>query len=357
MNLRLSPPADKLPQGPSSLWADALRRLADNRLALAGFAYILFVSILCYLGPLFYAHSPDDQVLALDASLPFASVDLVEVRFDQAKATPDEVTTLEDFVDVYALQPDQDLAALAAGQQTEINGVFFTQIHRFHLLGTDTKGRDILARIMRGGRVSIGVGLLATATALLIGVSVGSISGYFGGRIDAFLMRAVDILYALPFFIFVVLLMILFEDFEYKILLVFLAIGAVEWLTMARIVRGQVMHLKQQDFVAAALATGVPTRKIISRHLLPNLLGPVIVYATLMVPAVMLLESVLSFLGLGMQASMASWGTLIKEGQESSRSAPWVLVAPSLFFSATLFAMNFLGDGLRDALDAKSASN
>ncbi len=358
MNLRrLSPSPEQLPDAPISLWRHAVRRLADNRLALGGLAYIAFVSILCYFGPLFYPHAPDDQALALDSTLPFASVDLVEVRYDERKATPDEVTTLEDFTDVFALDPARDLAELESNGASEINGVFFRKIHRFHLLGTDTKGRDLLARIMRGGRISIGVGLLATLTALVIGVTVGAVSGYLGGRIDAFLMRLVDILYALPFFIFVVLLMLLFEDFEYKILLVFLAIGAVEWLTMARIVRGQVLHLKEQEFVAAARATGVPQRVILYRHLLPNLLGPVIVYATLMVPAVMLLESILSFLGLGMQASMASWGTLIQEGQEVSRSAPWVLIAPSLFFSATLFAMNFLGDGLRDALDVKSASD
>lgn len=354
---RLSPKLEVPPEEPRSPWRDALRRLLDNRLALMGLGFFVFITLFCFAGPIVYPYSPDAQVLALEGTLPFTKAELVEVRFDEDKATPDEVTTLEDFAEVYALDPERDLAALATGRPQIINGIHFTPTSRFHLLGTDSKGRDLLARIMRGGRVSLGVGFLATTTALIIGVAYGSVSGYFGGRLDAFMMRFVDILYALPFLIFVILLMILFEGFEYKILLVFLAIGAVEWLTMARIVRGQVIHLKEQDFITAARATGVSTYSIISKHIAPNLLGPVVVYATLLVPAVMLLESVLSFLGLGAQANMASWGSLIKEGQESMRSSPWQLIAPSIFFSATLFAMNFLGDGLRDALDVKSAKD
>lgn len=356
MNLfRLSPNID--PNAPRSLTNDALHRLSENRFAMGGLAYFIFIIGLCFLGPIFYSHSPDSQVLALDATLPLTSVDLIEVRFDADKPTPDEVTTLDDFADIYALNAQADIANLQTNARIEVNGIDFRLIHRFHLLGTDTKGRDLLARIMRGGRISLGVGFLATLTALLIGVSYGAISGYIGGKLDAFMMRIVDILYALPFLIFVILLMVAFEGFKYKILLVFIAIGAVEWLTMARIVRGQVMHLKEQEFVLAAKATGVSTFSIIKRHLAPNLMGAVIVYATLLVPAVILLESILSFLGLGMQASMASWGTLIQEGQESMNSAPWQLVAPSLFFSATLFSMNFLGDGLRDALDVKAAKD
>ncbi len=355
--MRLSPKLEIDPAAPSSLWSDALRRLLDNRLAMGGLAFFAFITLFCYLGPIVYRLDPEAQVLALDSTLPFHTAHLVEVRFDPSKATPDEVTTLEDFAAVYALNPEAELAALATGEPLEINGMLFTPLTRFHVFGTDSKGRDMLARIMSGGRISLGVGFLATATALLIGVAYGSISGYFGGRLDAFMMRFVDILYALPFLIFVILLMVLFEDFEHKILLVFLAIGAVEWLTMARIVRGQVMHLKEQEFVMAAKATGVRTASIIVKHIAPNLLGPVVVYATLLIPAVMLLESVLSFLGLGTQANAASWGSLIREGQQAMRSAPWQLIAPSLFFSATLFAMNFLGDGLRDALDVKSAKD
>ncbi len=341
-------------EAPQSPWTDAWRRMLDNRLALCGLGFFVFVTALCYLGPILYKLSPDAQVLALESTLPFTRANLVEVRFDEEKTSPDEVTTLEDFAEVYALDPEVDLETLAKNGALEIKGVFFQTISRFHLLGTDSKGRDILARIMRGGRISLGVAFLATLTALIIGVNYGLVSGYFGGRLDAFMMRFVDILYALPFLILVILLMVLFDGFHLKILLIFIAIGAVEWLTMARITRGQVMHLKEQEFVTAARATGVSTFSILTKHIAPNLLGPVIVYSTLLVPAVMLLESTLSFLGLGMQANMASWGTLIKEGQQSMRSAPWQLIAPSLFFSATLFAMNFLGDGLRDALDVKS---
>lgn len=350
---RLRPKLD--PQAPTSLTRDAMRRLAENRLAMLSLGFFVFMTALCYLGPLLYRLDPDAQVLALDGALPFARVELVEVRFDAGKATPDEVTTLEDFAEVYATDPVSDIARLQREGALEIDGVHFRGFARFHVLGADSKGRDLLARLMRGGRISLGVGFLATFTALVIGVGYGAVSGYVGGRVDALMMRFVDILYALPFLIFVILLMVLFEDFEYKILLVFLAIGAVEWLTMARIARGEVRHLKEQDFVAAARATGVSTKSIIARHLAPNLLGPVVVYATLLVPATMLLESILSFLGLGLQANVASWGTLIHEGQEAMLSAPWQLIAPSLFFSATLFSLNFLGDGLRDALDARGA--
>lgn len=342
------------PVAPSSLWNDAFHRLSENRLALAGLGFFLFVSVLCYLGPLLYHHDPDSQVLALEDTLPFTRVALLEVRYDASKPTPDEVTTLADFEDVYALTPKTDLQRILAQGRATVNGIDFTLIERFHPLGTDDRGRDLLARIMRGGRVSIGVGFLATLTALIIGVAYGSISGYLGGRIDAFMMRSVDILYALPFFIFVVLLMVLFEGFQHKILLVFVAIGVVEWLTMARIARGQVVALKEQEFVIAAQAIGVRPWKIITRHIAPNLLGTVVVYATLLVPSVILLESTLSFLGLGMEAKVASWGTLIHEGQKAMSTAPWTLIAPSLFFSGTLFALNVLGDGLRDALDVKS---
>ncbi|MBC2604511.1 ABC transporter permease [Pelagicoccus albus] len=355
--MTLSPKLAAEQEAPRSLWVDAFRRLLDNRLALFGLGFFVFISVLCYLGPIVYRLSPDSQVLALESTLPFTKVSLVEVRFDADKATPDEVTTLEDFADVYAINPETDVLQIAKKGTLNLNGIRFDKVERFHIMGTDSKGRDILARIMRGGRISLGVAFLATMTALVIGVNYGLVSGYFGGRVDALMMRFVDILYALPFLIFVILLMILFDGFRFKILLVFMAIGAVEWLTMARIVRGQVLHLKEQEFILAARATGVRTFSILTKHLAPNLIGPVIVYSTLLIPAVMLLESTLSFLGLGMGASMASWGTLIKDGQESMRSAPWELIAPSIFFSATLFAMNFLGDGLRDALDVKSAKD
>lgn len=222
-----------------------------------------------------------------------------------------------------------------------------------HWLGTDPLGRDMLTRILHGGRVSLEVGLLATAVAAIIGVFYGMVSGLAGGRTDAAMMRIVDILYAFPFINFVILLMaIVGREFW----LIFVAIGAVEWLTMARVVRGQVLALKNLEFIIAARACGAGFWHIVWRHLLPNVLGPIIIYASLTVPGVMLLEAALSFLGLGIQPPDASWGVLIQEGARSMESYPWLLLYPGIFFSTTLLALNLLGDGLRDAFDPKSMS-
>ena len=219
-----------------------------------------------------------------------------------------------------------------------------------HWFGTDELGRDILVRTLMGGRISIGVGFAATTVALFIGTIYGMIAGFYGGRVETIMMRIIDTLYALPFTIIVILLTVLLGR---SILLIFLAIGAVEWLTMARIVRGQTKALKEQTFIEAAVVCGVPTKRILIRHILPNLLSPVIVFATLTIPAVILLESVISFLGLGVQAPMSSWGILINEGAVKLDIYPWMLIFPALLFSLTIFALNFLGDGLRDALDPK----
>jgi len=221
-----------------------------------------------------------------------------------------------------------------------------------HLFGTDNLGRDLFTRATYGGRISLAVGLLATIVSLIIGVTYGMTAGYAGSKTDAWMMRSVDVLYSLPFTIFVILLMVLFGR---NFLLLFLAIGAVEWLTMARITRAQTINLKKTEFIEAARALGYSHWRILFRHLLPNLVGPIIVYATLTVPSVMLLEAVLSFLGLGVQAPLSSWGSLIKEGADKMDAAPWLLFFPGIFFCMTLFALNFLGDGLRDALDPKSS--
>ena len=223
-----------------------------------------------------------------------------------------------------------------------------------HWLGTDIFGRDLLTQIMYGGRVSLAVGFLATGVALLIGVTWGAVAGYAGGRVDNVMMRLVDIFYALPFMIFIVLLMVVFGR---NMLLLFLAIGAVEWLTMARIMRSQVQALRQREFVEAAVSLGLSPSVIIRRHLIPNALGPIIVYTTLTIPSVMLLEAFLSFLGLGVQPPQTSWGLLISFGAETMEEYPWLLMYPGLILTLTLFSLNFLGDGLRDALDVRGAKD
>ncbi len=219
-----------------------------------------------------------------------------------------------------------------------------------HWFGTDGNGRDLFVRTFHGGRISLMVGLLATLVSLVIGVTYGAIAGYVGGRTDDLMMRIVDIIYALPFMFFVIILMVVFGR---HIFLIFVAIGAVEWLTMARIVRGQTLSLKNREFVMAARAAGATDAHIIRRHIVPNLMGPVIVYMTLTIPQVILIESLLSFLGLGVQEPLTSWGVLISEGAETMEAAPWMLVFPSIFLALTLFCFNFIGDGLRDALDPR----
>ena len=280
----------------SSPWRDAWRRLRRNRLAVAGGTLLALLTLACIAGPWVSAHGYADQNL------------------DNTFAPPGAA----------------------------------------HWLGTDQLGRDLLVRVLYGGRISLGVGLCATVVALTIGVAYGAIAGWIGGRTDVVMMRLVDIIYALPFTIFVILLMVFFGR---NIVLLFVAIGAVEWLTMARIVRGQVMSLKKMEFIEAARALGYGNRRIVFRHLLPNALGPIIVYATLTIPAVMLLEAFLSFLGLGVQPPMSSWGTLIKDGAEKMEEYWWLLVFPGALFSLTLFSLNFLGDGLRDALDVRAAKD
>jgi oligopeptide transport system permease protein len=222
-----------------------------------------------------------------------------------------------------------------------------------HPMGTDRQGRDLLGLVLQGGQISLMVGIIATLVSIVIGVSYGAISGYLGGRVDSVMMRAVDVLYAIPYLILVIVLLSMFKSQTARgqVILLFVALGTVSWLTMARIVRGQVLSLKNQEFVLAARATGVSTSRIIFRHLVPNTLGPVIVYATLTIPSVMLTESFLSFLGFGVQPPIASWGSLAAEGIQNIGIFPWQLVCPGVTMALTLLSLNFLGDGLRDALD------
>ena len=289
-------PMDVIHEEGSSLWRDAWIKLSKNYLALLGLAVLVLLVVISLLTPWIAPYSYSAQNLDLGATAP-------------------------------SLQ---------------------------HWLGTDVFGRDMLTRIMYGGRISLMVGFVATGVALVIGILWGAVAGFYGGRIDALMMRIVDILYALPFMIFIVLLMVVFGR---NILLLFLAIGAVEWLTMARIVRGQVMSLRHQEFVEAANSLGLSQWIIIRRHIIPNTLGPVIVYTTLTIPSVMLLEAFLSFLGLGIQPPESSWGLLISYGVETMEEYPWLLVFPGIALSLTLFALNFLGDGLRDALDPRTSKD
>ena len=302
-----------------SLWVGAWHRLRKNKMALAGGVFILLLSGLSFMGPFFLEGDYYTN------------------------------TTLGD-----KLEPPGD----------------------DYPLGADHLGRDQLGRIIKGGQISLLVGLVATFVSLTIGIGYGTISGYFGGKVDSVMMRLVDILYSLPFVIFVILLMVFAKDLgdsidawfaargsefsisgQWNMLLLFVAIGAVEWLTMARIVRGQVMSLRRQEFIEACISLGLPTRRIIFRHMVPNILGPVIVYTTLTIPAVMLLEAFLSFLGLGVQPPTPSWGLLIKDGADRMREAWWMLVFPGILFATTLFSFNFVGDGLRDALDPKTSKD
>lgn len=220
----------------------------------------------------------------------------------------------------------------------------------WHIFGTDAQGRDLLARTLVGLGVSLMVGIVATIVSLVIGVTWGATAGFVGGRTDQLMMRFVDILYSLPFIFFVIILMVVFGR---NIFLIFVAIGAVEWLTMARIVRGQTIALRKMEFVEAAEAAGVSRWMIIRRHIIPNVLGPVVVYVTLLIPVVVLAESFLSFLGLGVQEPLTSLGRLIAAGAQDMEVAPWTLIVPAVTMMITLFCLNFIGDGLRDAIDPK----
>jgi oligopeptide transport system permease protein len=288
--------ADDESGGGVSLWRDAYYRLMKNKMAVIGGLFIIFEIVICVITPWIVPYGFDVQNLELTLAPPSAA----------------------------------------------------------HWLGTDSLGRDLFTRLLYGGRISMMVGFLASIVSVIVGVVYGAISGFIGGKLDNVMMRIVDVLYALPFVFLVIILMVYFGR---NIVLLFIALGFTQWLTMARIVRGQVISLKEKEFIEAARSMGITSWAIIYRHLIPNTLGPVIVYLTLTVPSVILDEAFLSFLGLGVQAPMASWGTLISNGVEVMEIAPWALLFPAITLSVTLFSLNFLGDGLRDALDPKGAKD
>jgi oligopeptide transport system permease protein len=340
----------------SSLWHDAWLRLRKNKVAVFGALTLIVVGLACFAGPWLSPYGYEEQNLDLRASPPFARV--VAVYRPDNLSAPVSWSHLERLRDERefgsAAEAAPLLEKLRAGESVAFRDRVYRRSGELHILGTDTLGRDLLVRMLYGGRVSIGVGLAATIVALTIGVIYGATAGYAGGKLDSAMMRFVDIIYSLPFTIFVILLMVFFGR---DIYLLFVAIGAVEWLTMARIVRGQVMSIKRMEYIEAARSLGLSNPRIVLRHILPNVLGPVIVYTTLTIPNVMLIEAFLSFLGLGVQPPMSSWGLLIKDGAEKMEEFSWLLIYPGVVFSLTLFSLNFLGDGLRDALDVRSSKD
>jgi oligopeptide transport system permease protein len=303
----------------TSLWQDAWKRLLRNKLAVFGLIVVAFVAVLVFIGP------PIWEALTGNT-------------FDFQDKT------------------------LTTSQSPSFR----------HPMGTDDSGRDLFARVMQGGRISLMVGIISTIVSLIVGVSYGAIAGYSGGKIDNLMMRIVDVIYSIPYILVVIVLLSVFggpntpgwiktisDTFQggqglSQIFLLFLALGLVSWLTMARVVRGQILSLKNQEFVLAAKATGVSTLSIIFKHLVPNALGTVIVYSTLTIPSVMLTEAFLSFLGIGVQAPYASWGSLVADGIKNIQIFPWQLIFPGVTMALTLFSLNFLGDGLRDALDPQT---
>ncbi len=357
-----------------SLWQDAWRRLRRNRAAVASAILLLALALAAIFGPLVAPH-PYDRVYAQYVRTPasleaYPRGDEIAPQFEnalsRARVTSGEVTVegstvsapisseesldprIVRYVDRSDLFDNARIEDLSADGRS---GTMAADVIRVRFLfGTDGNGRDLLARILIGMRISLAIGVLASAMALLVGVTYGAVAGYFGGRVDDVMMRVVDILYSLPFIFFVILLVVFFGR---NFILIFIAIGFTEWLDMARIVRGQTLTIKRQEYVQAAEALGVGPVGILKRHIVPNALGPVVVYVTLLVPKSILLESLLSFLGLGVQEPLTSLGLLISEGAANMRSAAWMLIYPAVTLTLILFALNFLGDGLRDALDPK----
>lgn len=349
-------------------------RFRRNRAAMLGCLMLALVVIFSYIGPLFLKHGydqvfpsyvtmapslsprPDPESLKEVAESAAKRARVTLASFSVEEGTYTAVITSTKPIDPRSVRyfdranefENTEVKETSADQMSMTLSGHVDQEYFF--FGTDNNGRDLLARVMLGGQISIAVGVAASLVSLGIGVLYGATSGYIGGRVDNVMMRFVEILYSLPFIFLVVVLVVFFGR---SITLIFIVIGAVQWLEMARIVRGQTLSLKRREFVGAAEALGLTDWQIIRRHIIPNTIGPVIVFVTSVVPQVMLLESFLSFLGLGVQAPLASWGTLIAEGARNIQSAYWQLIFPSVFFVLTLFSLNFIGDGLRDALDPK----
>ena len=357
-----------------SLWVDARDRLMANKAAVCSLVFLILVTMACFFGPWFTSHQfdavyrnyvkvpaslssypGDEQIIpAFEDALKRARVNIGEIDIDNGFVSVQISSEQEIDPRITRYLERSDLfknANFSEVGSDSTEGQLTAEVERlFFLFGTDSNGRDLLTRTLVAGRVSLVIGLLATFVAITIGVFYGALSGYFGGRTDLVMMRIVDILYSLPFIFFVIMLVVFFGR---NFVLMFIAVGAVEWLDMARIVRGQTLTLKRQEYVQAAEAMGVGQLGILKRHIIPNTFSQVVIYMTLLVPRVILLESFLSFLGLGVQEPMTSWGVLIAEGAKNLQGATWMLIFPAIFLISTLFALNFIGDGLRDALDPK----
>lgn len=357
-----------------SLFQLAALRFRRNKAAMAGSIMLVLITLFSFIGPHFLTHTYDQVFSSYVSVAPSleprpdvnnlqgvmegvagrARVELKEFAVEGQTFTATVTSssqidprTTRYFDRANEFENTKLVATEDDGRTLKLEG----DVNReYFFFGTDSNGRDMLARVMLGGQISIAVGVLASLVSLGIGVLYGATAGYIGGRVDNVMMRFVEILYSLPFVFLVVVLVVFFGR---SFILIFLVIGAVEWLDMARIVRGQTLALKRREFVGAAQALGLSDWQIIRRHIIPNTIGPVVVFVTVVVPKVILLESFLSFLGLGVQAPLTSWGALISEGANNIQSAPWLLIFPAIFFVLTLFSLNFVGDGLRDALDPK----
>jgi oligopeptide transport system permease protein len=327
----------------ASLAADAWRRLKKNKMAYIGFwimVVYLAVGLFAPILPLYpYAQQNTDH-----AYLPPSLRPAGEVELEARKAYFEKVMAKEGRT-AYNEKEAAEIAAIEQANNTN------PKQQRRYLLGTDSLGRDMLSRTIYGGRISMMIGLIGTVTALLIGIIVGAIAGYAGGATDTILMRFVDIMYGLPYMLIVIIMMAVAGR---NVAILFIAIALVSWLTIARVVRGQVMSLKNMEFILAARSMGAGSWHIIVRHLIPNTLGIIIAYAALSLPEFIMSESFLSFLGLGVSAPLASWGSLISDGVQGMQLYPWCLLVPAIAMTVFLFAMNFLGDGVRDAFDPQS---
>ncbi len=358
-NQQLLEPAEQPPSGWDqpikgvSLWRDAWRRLAKNKMAMVGLVLVVLYVVVSISAPILPIYSYKRQVIDHQFLPPSLTKSAGELMYERQ----------EMLITAYARREgretlnEEETARLAEirerieNETMEIDGEVVKVHERRYLLGTDSLGRDLLARIIYGGQVSIAIGIVGTITSVLIGIILGALAGYLGGKVDYVIMRVVDIMYGLPYMMLVIIFMAVFGR---NILNLFFALAIVSWLTVARVVRGQIISLKNSEFIEAARSIGSSTGRIIFKHLVPNTLGVIVVFSTLRIPSFIMLEAFLSFLGLGVQAPFASWGSLVGDGVDGMNLYPWRLFFPAVAMVLFLFSMNFFGDGLRDALDPQS---